>query len=165
MATAFCTQCGEMTVSVVVCRTQRWTVSPDRTLTEGDIGLDVVFECGQCGRLVEVEPDVEGPLTDTAMEALGTAVLLEEGSSRPGRAPTSTGARVFPVDELEGFYVGRGLCVHVTFEDDHIVAIDLFDDETAACFWGKGKVVRAVILDLKTGAVTFEGEEEAGSDE
>ena len=55
--------------------------------------------------------------------------------------------------------------MHVTFEDDHTVAIDLLDDETAACFWGKGKVVRAVILDLKTGTVTFEGEEEAGSDE
>ena len=66
------------------------------------------------------------------------------------------GPRVFALDELDGFYVGDGICVHVTFEDRHSVAIDLFDDEAAATNPHKGEVIAAVLLDLKTGNIAPE---------
>jgi len=68
-----------------------------------------------------------------------------------------TNGRVFPVDELDGFYVGNGLCVHITFEDEETVVIDVFDDELAAYDGNAGQVVnKPVILNLRTGEVRLE---------
>ena len=68
-----------------------------------------------------------------------------------------TNGRVFPVDELDGFYVGNGLCVHITFEDEETVVIDVFDDELAAYDGHAGQVVnKPVILNLRTGEVRLE---------
>lgn len=64
--------------------------------------------------------------------------------------------RVFPLDELDGFYVCDGICVHITFEDKETIAIDLFDDEAAAYNPNKGNVIRTVILGLKTGSLDLE---------
>ena len=74
------------------------------------------------------------------------------------RQETLTKERVFPLDELDGFYIDDGICVHITFEDEHTVAIDLFNHETAAYDPERGNLVRAIILSLKTGRTTFEGE-------
>jgi len=61
--------------------------------------------------------------------------------------------RVFPLDELEGFYVDTGLCVHITFEDEYRVAIDLFDNAEAAYDPSSGELVRSIILNLITGEI------------
>lgn len=69
---------------------------------------------------------------------------------------TLTNGRVFPVDELDGFYVGDELCVHITFEDEESIVIDVFDTELAA-FRDVGNVIAPpVILNLRTGKVRFE---------
>lgn len=65
-------------------------------------------------------------------------------------------ARTFPLDELEGFYIGNGVCVHITFEDEETIAIDLFDDEAAAHNPNRGNVIRTVILGLRTGNLDLE---------
>lgn len=67
------------------------------------------------------------------------------------------GTRVFPLGELDGFYVGDGICLHITFEDGETIAIDLFDDEAAAHNPHKGDLIRTVILGLRTGQVDLEG--------
>lgn len=64
--------------------------------------------------------------------------------------------RVFPLDELDGFYVDEGICVHITFEDRQTIAIDLYDDERAAYNPERGKLVRSIILNLENGELTFE---------
>ncbi len=73
------------------------------------------------------------------------------------RTPIFENCRVFAVDELDGFYVGNGLCVHITFEDDETIAIDVFDDERAAYNGNRGDVVAPpVILNLRTGIAELE---------
>ena len=68
-----------------------------------------------------------------------------------------THGRVFPVDELDGFYVGDGMCVHITFEDEETIVIDIFDDGMAAYSGGAGKLRgHPVILNLRTGEARFE---------
>lgn len=65
--------------------------------------------------------------------------------------------RVFSVDELDGFYVGDGLCVHITFEDAETIAIDVFDDELAAYDGNRGKIIGfPIILSLRTGEARLE---------
>ena len=65
--------------------------------------------------------------------------------------------RVFPVSELDGFYVGDGFCVHFTFEDEETIVIDVFDDESAAYDGNKGKSIgNSIILNLSTGEARFE---------
>lgn len=67
------------------------------------------------------------------------------------------GERVFKIDELDGFYIGDGLCVHITFEDEDTIAIDLFDTEEAAFKGNKGEIIgRPLILNLRNGEVNFE---------
>ncbi len=34
-----------------------------------------------------------------------------------------TAGRAFSLDELEGFYVGDGKCVHITFESEDIFSL------------------------------------------
>jgi hypothetical protein len=79
---------------------------------------------------------------NTVTLEVGNAGSLKKRPEKP---------RVFPLDELEGFYVDKGICVHITFEDAHRVAIDLFDDAGAAYDPNRGELVRSVILDLSTG--------------
>lgn len=68
-----------------------------------------------------------------------------------------TNGRVFPIEELDGFYVGGGFCVHITFEDAEHIAIDVFDDELAAYDGNKGDVLGTpVILNLRTGEARLE---------
>jgi len=65
--------------------------------------------------------------------------------------------RIFPIEELDGFYVGNGLCVHITFEDDERIAIDVFDRERAAFGSDAADVVATpIILNLRTGIAELE---------
>jgi len=66
--------------------------------------------------------------------------------------------RTFPLNELDGFYVDEGICVHITFEDKRTLAIDLYDDMRAAYNPERGKLVRSIILNLENGALAFEDE-------
>jgi len=73
-----------------------------------------------------------------------------------------TDKRVFPVDELDGFYIGDGLlgdglCVHITFEDKETIAIDVFDTESAASDGSKGEIIgNPITLNLRTGEASLE---------
>lgn len=64
--------------------------------------------------------------------------------------------RVFPLDELDGFYVGSGICLHLTLEGDDTLVLDLFDDEAAAQNPYRGEVIRSMVLNLKSGDVAEE---------
>lgn len=67
------------------------------------------------------------------------------------------GRRVFPLGELDGFYIGDGICVHITFENDERIAIDLFDTEAAAFDGDAADVIaQPIILNLRTGEAKFE---------
>ena len=69
------------------------------------------------------------------------------------------GSRRIPtLDELEGFYIGEGRTVHVTFEDRHTLIIDIFDTEEAAFDSDKGEVVgHPIVVNLRSGDVSLEG--------
>jgi len=65
--------------------------------------------------------------------------------------------RIFKIDELDGFYIGNGRCLHITFEDEETIAIDLFDTEEAAFNGNKGNIIgRPLNLNLSNGEVSFE---------
>ncbi|MBC7234160.1 MAG: hypothetical protein H5T68_13060 [Chloroflexi bacterium] len=66
-------------------------------------------------------------------------------------------ARVFPLDELDGFYVGDGKCVHISFESEDIIVIDLFDTEKAAYNGNAGGIIgQPILINLKTGEIELE---------
>ena len=68
-----------------------------------------------------------------------------------------TNGRVFPLVELDGFYAGNGMCIHITFEDAETIVIDVFDTENAAYNSEDGhSVAPPAILNLRTGKVVFE---------
>jgi hypothetical protein len=90
----------------------------------------------------------------------GSAIMGQATAPGAGCQPVAPGARVLSLADLEGFYVGRGVCLHFTFEDEHTVAIDLFDDEAAARVGEAGDAIRAIILNLESGDVVFEDEQE-----
>jgi len=75
--------------------------------------------------------------------------MKKRGSLVPGK-------RIFPLDELDGFYVDAGVCVHFTFEDDRIIVIDVFNDGQAAEDPSRGDLICAVRIDLSTGKVDKE---------
>jgi len=68
------------------------------------------------------------------------------------RSAINIDARVFNLRELDGFYVGAGKCVHITFEDSETISIDVFDSEDAA--FEVGNIVGTPLyLNLRTGEV------------
>lgn len=68
-----------------------------------------------------------------------------------------TEGRIFKIDELDGFYIGNGRCLHITFEDEETITIDLFDTEEAAFNGNKGETIgQPLIINLRTGVVSFE---------
>jgi hypothetical protein len=65
--------------------------------------------------------------------------------------------RVFPVEELDGFYIDHDFCVHVTFEDDATIAIDIFNTPSAAYDGNGGEIIgHPIIINLRTGEISFE---------
>ncbi|MFQ5956484.1 MAG: hypothetical protein ACE5KK_01790, partial [Candidatus Brocadiales bacterium] len=61
--------------------------------------------------------------------------------------------RIFEIDELDGFYVNKKLdrTVHITFESEKIILIDIFDTAQAAYDSNTGDALGIVELNLKTG--------------
>jgi len=64
--------------------------------------------------------------------------------------------RVYPLDELDGFYVDEDLsrCVHVTFDAEDVVVLDIFDTAQAA-YTPVGDALSSVEINLQTGEVKF----------
>lgn len=68
-----------------------------------------------------------------------------------------TAGRVFPLDELDGFYIGDGKCVHITFESEDVIVMDLFNCENAAYNGNAGEIVgQPILIDLRTGEIQLE---------
>lgn len=63
--------------------------------------------------------------------------------------------RVYPVDELDGFYVDGELdrTVHITFDAEDVIVVDVFDT-TAAAYAPVGEPLSIVEINLRTGSVT-----------
>ncbi len=64
--------------------------------------------------------------------------------------------RVFKIDELDGFYVDNELnrAVHVTFDDNDVFVIDIFDSAQAA-YTDTGKTVGIIEVNIKNGKAKF----------
>jgi hypothetical protein len=61
------------------------------------------------------------------------------------------------LEELDGFYVAEGVCVHVTFESADRLVIDVFDSEAAASDGDAGQLrCDPLIMDVRTGQLFFE---------
>ena len=60
--------------------------------------------------------------------------------------------RVYPIGELDGFYVDEtsDRCIHVTFDEEDVIVVDLFDTARAA-HAPVGDVLSTVELNLTTG--------------
>ena len=65
--------------------------------------------------------------------------------------------RIFKMGELDGFYVDEELnrTVHITFESEETVLIDIFDTRQAAYDSDTGDVLGIVELNLKTGNAQY----------
>lgn len=65
-------------------------------------------------------------------------------------------SRVFKMAELDGFYVDNEMdrAVHITFEEENVVVIDLYDTAKAAIA-PVGETLGMIELNLKTGKAKF----------
>ena len=68
--------------------------------------------------------------------------------------------RVFDINELDGFYVDKGSnkTVHITFEKEDVLVIDIYDTVEAARR-PVGEVLDIIEIDLKTGKMRRREEE------
>lgn len=64
--------------------------------------------------------------------------------------------RVFEISELDGFYVDKKLdrTLHVTFEEEDVILIDLYDTAQAACK-DTGTAIGIIEVNLRTGKAQF----------
>ena len=64
--------------------------------------------------------------------------------------------RIFPIDELDGFYIDKKLnrCIHITFEREDVIIIDIYDTVEAA-YKPTGNTLGIIELNLKTGKAKF----------
>ena len=64
--------------------------------------------------------------------------------------------RVFKIDELDGFYVDKNLnrTVHMTFEEEDVVIIDIYDTVQAA-YEPVGEILGIVELNIRTGKAKY----------
>lgn len=69
-------------------------------------------------------------------------------------------SRVFKLDEMDGFYVDNEMdrAVHITFEEEDVVVIDIYDRAKAAIA-PIGETLGIIELNLKTGKAKFFKEE------
>ena len=66
------------------------------------------------------------------------------------------GSRVFEMGELDGFYVDNELdrTVHITFEKQHLLVIDIYDTAQAA-YKPFGEAIGIIELNLHSGKAEF----------
>lgn len=64
--------------------------------------------------------------------------------------------RIFPINELDGFYIDKKLnrCVHITFESEKTVIIDIYDTPEAA-HKPVGNILGIIEVNIKTGEAKF----------
>jgi hypothetical protein len=64
--------------------------------------------------------------------------------------------RVFNINELDGFYVDNRMdrTVHITFEEEDVIIIDIYDTAQAA-YDNKGEVVGIIEVNIRTGKAKF----------
>lgn len=60
--------------------------------------------------------------------------------------------RVYPIDELVGFYVDKQMdrTVHITFEEEDVIVIDVYD-RAAAVRAAVGEILSIIEINLKSG--------------
>ena len=60
--------------------------------------------------------------------------------------------RVYPIGELDGFYVDKASdrCIHVTFDEEHVIVVDVFNTARAA-HAPVGEALSTIELNLSTG--------------
>ena len=75
------------------------------------------------------------------------------------RRGENDGSRIFRMSELDGFYVDSELdrTVHITFEEENVVVIDIYDTAQAA-YKPVGEAIGIVELNLGTGGASFSRE-------
>lgn len=66
-------------------------------------------------------------------------------------------SRVFDINELDGFYVDNELdrTVHVTFEEEDVIIIDIYNAAEAAYNPDKGEAIGIIELNLTSGEAKF----------
>jgi len=65
------------------------------------------------------------------------------------------------VDELDGFFIDKKLdrCIHITFETEDTIAVDVFKTAEAA-YLPVGEILVIVIINFRTGEIKIEKEGE-----
>ena len=74
------------------------------------------------------------------------------GLGRRNRIP-----RIFSAEELDGFYVDKKLdrTVHITFESEDTIVIDIFNSASAYHDESIGEVIGIIEINLRTGRSEF----------
>lgn len=114
-----------------------------------DLLAAIVADLGGSARMNEELAGLKKPLDFSAVQEL---IAREVGLGQPA------------LGDLEGFYTGQvegeERCLHLTFDDEATLLVDIFDSIAAAMPYGKGDlIVSPLYINLRTGEAWYDESE------